>query len=97
MSDNEPIFCDRCLCELRAGRGQFYEIKIEAVADPSVTIDPEELDAMENGVSSAEKFADVVRDMGDLSAQEAMDQVWRRLQLTLCNMCYGDWIENPTG
>ena len=92
----EPIFCDRCLCELRAGRGQFYEVRIEAVADPTVTIDAEELDG-DGSVSSAEKFSEIVREMGDLSAQEAMDQVWRRLRINLCTACYEVWIENPGG
>ena len=52
----EPILCDRCLCELRAGRGQYYEVRIEAVADPTVTIDEDELNG-HGDVSSAEKFS----------------------------------------
>ena len=30
-----PLFCDRCSSELVPGKGNFYVVKIEAVADPS--------------------------------------------------------------
>jgi hypothetical protein len=32
-----------------------------------------------------------------MSEREAMDQVFRRLTVFLCNRCYQDWIENPAG
>jgi hypothetical protein len=32
-----------------------------------------------------------------LSAQEAMDQVYRRLTIHLCATCFRSWIESPAG
>jgi hypothetical protein len=33
--------------------------------------------------------------MADVSAREALEQVYRRLVIHLCNACYARWIENP--
>ena len=79
--------------ELIPGSGNFYQINIEAVADPTPPI------------VAAEDLATVIRrriqrlleQMEDISEQEAMDQVYRRLTLYLCGPCYREWIENPTG
>ena len=35
--------------------------------------------------------------MRDLSEQELIDQVYRRLTIHLCEPCYRQWIENPAG
>ena len=32
-----------------------------------------------------------------LSEQEMMDQVYRKLTISLCTACYARWIENPAG
>jgi hypothetical protein len=86
------IFCARCSAELHPGRGDFFQVTIEAVADPSPPVvddaDPEEI---RRGIEN------VLRELNDLTAQEAMDQVHRRLVLHLCGTCYRDWIENPVG
>jgi hypothetical protein len=90
--DETPLFCDRCAAPLTPGRGEFYVVRIEAVADPSPPF------------FSAEDLArDVRRDierliarLGDLTEQEAKDQVYRRLVLYLCVPCYRRWIEDPT-
>ena len=39
----------------------------------------------------------LIAGMQELSEQELMDQVHRRVTLSLCGRCYADWIENPTG
>jgi hypothetical protein len=86
-----PVFCDRCGMELRPGLGNFYVVKIEAVADPAPPTVPEaDLDLRQ-------EIERLLARMRDLSAQEAMDQVYRRLILYLCGACYRQWIENPTG
>ena len=90
---NEPLFCDRCLCELRRGCGEFYEVRIEAVADPT----PPELNLPTAGAPLRQAIADTVEQLNNLSAQEALDQVLRRLTITLCLSCYQRWIENPAG
>ena len=35
--------------------------------------------------------------MRNLSKQEAMDQVYRKMTLYLCTACYQRWIEHPVG
>jgi hypothetical protein len=34
-AESAQVFCDRCGTELRPGTGNFYVVKIEAVADPA--------------------------------------------------------------
>lgn len=92
MTDDEsPLFCDRCTVELTPGKGDFFVIRIEAVADPSPPIlDDEDLN---RDVQS--DYERLLESMRDLSAQEAMDQVYRRVTLYLCQTCYSQWIEDP--
>lgn len=91
--NESPLFCDRCAAELEPGRGQFYLIKIEAIADPTPpTITKEDL--RRDIAGEIDRLMDAMR---DISSQEAMDQVYRKLTLFLCNACYRQWIENPTG
>jgi hypothetical protein len=92
-SDEDLLFCDRCGKALRPGSGDYFRVAIEAVADPSPPI-----------VSEEPEPADLRRDIETmlsqieaLSAQEAMDQVYRRVTLYLCIRCYQPWIENPLG
>ena len=92
MSD-APLLCTRCLQTLQPGRGEFYVVHIAAVADPTPPIiDPSDL--------TRDYRADwraIVAALEDTSPQEALDQVYRRLIIHLCNDCYRHWIENPTG
>ena len=89
----EPLFCDRCLTRLHPGRGDLFVVKIEAVADPS----PPEFTAEDLARDHRQELARLVAHLETLSAQEAMDQVFRRLTIFLCNACYLEWIENPAG
>ena len=92
-NDDLPLCCDRCAAELTPGEGSFYVVRIEALADPAppnFSVD----DLMRDPKVEIQR---IVEQMGDLSAQEAMDQVYRRLVLYLCGPCYRQWIENPTG
>lgn len=88
-----PVACQRCGVELRLGRGTCYLINIEAMADPS----PPQLDFNDFPADLNKAFRDVLEELSELSAQEAMDQVYRRLSFYLCARCYARWIENPTG
>lgn len=91
-SATEPLWCARCAAELQPGSGTFYQVTIEAVADPTPpTIAADDPAALRRNIEQ------LIRQMGDLSAQEALDQVYRRLTLYLCGPCYRQWIENPTG
>ena len=88
-----PLFCDRCLRGLTPGNGEFYVIQIEAVADPT----PPSLTELDRRQDITSELNELVSRMQDLSPQEAMDQVHRKLTIQLCLACYRDWIENPTG
>src|SRR5262245_8974814 len=91
----EPLtlFCARCAREMQPGAGNFYRVTIEAVADPS----PPAITAEDLAADLRQRIEQLIRQMDGLSAQEAMDQVYRRLTLYLCGPCYRTWIENPTG
>ncbi len=91
--DPAPLFCARCALELHPGRGHFYQVHIEAIADPTPPILPAE----ETAADLRRQIEQLIAQMADVSAQEAMDQVYRRLTLHLCTPCYRRWIENPTG
>jgi hypothetical protein len=82
--------CLRCGRELLLGSDSCYLIKIEAMADPSPPIISTEQD-------TRLEIERLIAKMQDLSPQEAMDQVYRRLSFYLCVPCYRHWIENPTG
>lgn len=93
MNDT-PLFCDRCLRGLTPGVGDFYEVRIEAVADPTPpTLEPSELSSQQ----FRHELDSLVHDMEELSAREAMDQVHRLVTIHLCRRCYRKWIENPAG
>jgi hypothetical protein len=92
MSDSGPLFCDRCSTQLTPGAGNFYVVRIEAVADPA----PPEIRAEElAGRDFAAEIRQVLDEAKDLSQQELLDQVYRRVTLYLCRRCFDAWIENP--
>ena len=93
MADTTPIFCARCAAELHPGRGDFYRVNIDAVADPS----PPEITAEDLERDHRKEIEKLLAQLADVSQQEALDQVARRLTLFLCGPCYRVWIENPTG
>lgn len=92
-TEEAPLFCARCAAELRPGTGNFFRVSIEAVADPT----PPVVAQVETTGELRERIESLLEQMRDLSEQEAMDQVYRRLTLYLCLPCYRQWIENPTG
>ena len=93
QEDESPLFCDRCCRILLPGKGDFYVVKIEAVADPSPPIfDEDDLDK-----DPRQEIERLLGEMRDLSQQELMDQVHRRVTIYLCHRCYNRWIENPAG
>jgi hypothetical protein len=93
QTDEVLFFCDRCAAELRPGNGSFYRVTIEAVADPS----PPNVAGDGDPADLRGKIERLLEQMQGLSAQEAMEQVFRKVTLYLCARCYQPWIENPTG
>ena len=93
MTNDEPLLCDRCLKSLSLGRGEFYVVRIEAVADPT----PPEITTDDLRRDARRDWRDIIAALQDVSPQEALDQVYRRVVIHLCNACFRDWIENPAG
>jgi hypothetical protein len=98
MTDHEephfaPLFCDRCQLQLEPGRGDFYVVRIEAMADPS----PPALTEEDHKIDYRAEIARLIEQLRDVSPQEAMDQVYREVTIYLCGRCYRGWIENPVG
>ena len=91
--EQSSLWCDRCAKPIHPGRGDYYLVRIDAVADPAPPVITEE----DLAIDFDQEFERLVAEVEGLSAQEAMDQVHRRLVLYLCISCYKQWIENPTG
>ena len=90
---NAPLSCAHCMAPLQPGAGNFYRITIEAAADPT----PPDLSSDDSPAAIRRKIEHLLAQMANLSEQEALDQVYRRLEFHLCGPCYHVWIENPTG
>jgi hypothetical protein len=88
------LFCARCATELIPGDGSYYVVKIEAVADPN---GPTVASEIPSSNEIRRQIKKLIAQLEDVSAQEAMHQVHRRLTIHLCGKCYGGWIENPAG
>jgi hypothetical protein len=93
IMSEEPWICHRCGGEMRSGRGEFYVVKIHAYADPSGPA----FEAEDLRRDAHAEIDRLIEELSDLSDQEVMDQVYRRLTIYLCVPCYRRWIENPTG
>jgi hypothetical protein len=89
----EPLWCSRCLKMLVPGRGELYVVQIDAVADPT----PPDLTPEDFERDLKREWRELAAQLKDLSPQEALDQVHRRVIIHLCNACYREWIENPAG
>ena len=90
-----PALCDRCLKELVAGRGEFYEIDIDARVDSTPPI----LDArgsIDLGKMNRE-WGKVVRQLEMTPQVDAENQVHCRRRILLCSPCFLLWIEDPAG
>jgi len=66
-------------------------VEIEAYAENSPPVITAE-DLAQDHDREMERLAEAMR---DLSAQEMMDLVHRRMSFFLCAPCYQAWIENP--
>ncbi len=89
----ERQFCKRCEREVHPGRGDYYLVRIEAVADPQPPImTPEELDQ-----DLGTEIGRLLSRMKSLSEADLERQVYRQKAIYLCVACFQDWIENPVG
>ncbi len=92
--DEAHLFCHRCGTTLTPGQDNFYVVRIEAFADPTPpSFGPGDLEEVDVG----EEIDRLIGLMEQMSEQDLMDQVHRRLSLHLCGPCYRRWIEDPAG
>ena len=92
MSSDESLLCARCNRELQPGRGDFFEVRILAVADPYPPI----LEAREPAELRRD-IARTVKDLCEVSSREATEEVALQRIIHLCNRCFKQWIEAPAG
>ncbi len=90
---NEPQVCHRCGVELKPGEGDWWLVKIEAMADPY----PAAINAEDLARDTRAEMAELIGAMSEMSERELHDQVYRRVAITLCHGCYKRWIEDPAG
>jgi hypothetical protein len=76
---------------LAAGRGDYFVVVIDAVADPT----PPEFTEADLQHDVRREIARLLAQLERYSEQELMDQVHRRTVIHLCNRCFATWIENP--
>ena len=94
MSDDTILLlCARCLKTLKSGSGNFFQIEIHAVADPA----PPEITESPSLEVIRQEIQSQLSQLENLSPQEAMDQIQRRVTMHLCNPCFQTWIEHPAG
>lgn len=94
MSEPAPthLLCHRCGAMLSPGEGDFYVVRIEAFADPTPPSFSDEQLAEMDPAAEIDRLIDQMKDMTE---QELLDQVYRRLTIHLCGPCYRRWIEDP--
>jgi hypothetical protein len=85
----QPL-CHRCGSILTPGEGSFFVIRIEAFADPT----PPDLTGLSEG-DLLREIDDLIDAVNEMSEQELMDEVYRKLTILLCRPCYRLWITNP--
>jgi len=68
-------------------------VRIEAFADPT----PPDIGTGDMMADPGEEIDRLIGQMHDMSEQELMDQIHRRLTIHLCGTCYRGWIDNPAG
>jgi hypothetical protein len=85
------LHCKRCSNEVHPGRGDYYLVRIHAVADPKPPIITQE-DLDQDVGAEIERL---IRLMKNMSEQQLERQVFRQKAIYLCVPCFNRWIENP--
>ena len=85
------LHCKRCSKEVHPGRGDYYLVRIDAVADPQPPIiTQEDLDP-----DVGAEIERLIRRMKSMSEQQLERQVFRQKVIYLCVRCFNRWIETP--
>ena len=91
-SDPPRLSCRRCMRELHPGRGDSYVVSILAAADPSPPVFTQD----DLALDVEQEIQQLLTHLRNLDAQQAQDQVYRRMVFHLCDSCYDTWIMDPT-
>ncbi len=87
----DRLHCKRCSKEVHPGRGDYYLVRIAAVADPQPPIITQE-DLDQDIGAEIERL---IRRMKSMSEQQLERQVFCQKAIYLCTPCFSQWIENP--
>jgi hypothetical protein len=83
--------CNRCSKEVHPGRGDYYLVRIDAIADPQPPIITQaDLDQDLGG-----EIERLICLMKGMSEEQLERQVFRQKAIYLCVACFNLWIENP--
>jgi hypothetical protein len=89
----DRLTCRRCHWEVHPGWGDYYLVRIDAVADPEPPVFTEE--DLDRDVGA--EIEHLIRRMKGLSEEQLERQVYRQKAIYLCVPCYTRWIEDPVG
>jgi hypothetical protein len=89
----DRLLCKRCSKEVHPGRGDYYLVRIDAVADPEPPVFTEE--DLDRDVGA--EIVRLIRRMKGLSEKQLESQVYRQKAIYLCVRCFNHWIENSVG
>jgi hypothetical protein len=92
-NEMDRLLCKRCSKEVHPGRGDYYLVRIDAVADPEPPVFTEEDLDLDVG-SEIERL---IRRMKNMSEDQLERQVHRQKAIYLCVPCFNAWIEKPVG
>ena len=90
--ESDSLFCAGCSEELIPGSGDFFEVTIEAKADPY----PQTLPARDPADVTKELDRLIVS-LDCIDAKEAEETVHVKRIIHLCRKCFQGWIDNPVG
>jgi hypothetical protein len=91
ISPPDILACRHCGKSLELGKGEFYLVRIEAMADPSSP-----RFEIRDVADIAKEVDALLKRLKDMPEEEAVSQVFMRIFMYLCNTCYCQWINDAT-
>jgi len=86
----DRLTCDRCGNGLLLDAPVRYEVRIEVKS----AYDPMELSA-EDLAAAGSRLREAVEAVKGLSAEEAMDEVYKEFRFDLCRTCQKEYLKTP--
>lgn len=88
LTSSDPLFC-ACCNQLLPPDRPICRVNIDALIDMA----PESVE--HDAKDLRREIEKTLKELSSLSAQEAMDDVTRKLTLFFCLPCFRTWIEDP--